>query len=71
MSQWQNLGIHKKHLERHKQANANKDTQFITQLEQRMAAGEFQMLFQQDTDYPQQLLSLFDPPPLLIYHQSP
>ena len=67
MSQWQNLGIHKKHLERHKQASANEDTQFITQLEQRMAAGEFQMLFQQDTDYPQQLLSLFDPPPLLFY----
>lgn len=66
-SQWQDLGIHKKHVERHKQVNGAQDTQFIAQLEQRMAAGEFQMLFQQDADYPQQLLGLFDPPPLLFY----
>ncbi len=67
VSQWQDLGIHKKHLERHKQASGDEDTQFIAQIEQRMAAGEFQMLFQQDADYPQQLLGLFDPPPLLFY----
>ena len=32
-----------------------------------MAVGEFQLLFQQDADYPKQLLGLFDPPPLLFY----
>ena len=67
MSQWQTLGIHKKHLERHKQASCNEDNQFIAQLKQRMAVGEFQLLFQQDADYPKQLLGLFDPPPLLFY----
>ncbi|AWT50073.1 DNA-protecting protein DprA [Psychrobacter sp. YP14] len=66
-SQWQNLGIHKKHLDRHAQASQEEDAQFIAQLEQRMAAGEFQLLFQQQADYPQQLLGLFDPPPLLFY----
>lgn len=65
--EWIKLGIHKKHIERHRQANDAEDTAFLLAIESSISKGEYNICFQQHQDYPQQLLTLFDPPPLLFY----
>ncbi|MDY3305939.1 DNA-processing protein DprA [Psychrobacter sanguinis] len=66
-SKWTTLGIHAKHIARHRKASTETDEDFIADIEKRRAGNEFQVLFQEDSDYPQQLLQLFNPPPLLFY----
>ena len=66
-TEWKQLGIHSKHLTRHSQSTTAQDNTFLAEIESRIASGEFNMVFQQNSDYPQQLLTLFDPPPLLFY----
>ncbi|PNK60748.1 DNA-processing protein DprA [Psychrobacter sp. FDAARGOS_221] len=66
-AEWADIGIHRKHIERHQQATDSADQAFIEQLEQRIANHEFNMVFQDEAGYPQQLLGLFDPPPLLFF----
>ncbi|WP_019672105.1 DNA-processing protein DprA [Psychrobacter lutiphocae] len=66
-SQWTQLGIHHKHVERHQQATDSSDCAFVETLEKQLANNEFQLVFQGEDGYPQQLLDLFDPPPVLFY----
>lgn len=65
-SGWSELKIHAKHVERHRQATDEQDKQFINQINNSITLKHFQVLFQQDAEYPQQLLALYDPPPLLF-----
>ncbi|WP_296405842.1 DNA-processing protein DprA [Psychrobacter sp.] len=66
-SQWQQLGIHKKHIERQSQATQLEDENFLAVLKSRINQGEFKIVFQFEVHYPQQLLNIFDPPPVLFY----
>lgn len=63
-SQWKALGIHDKHIDRHKDKNATDI--FIEQVKHDINTGRYQILFLEDTTYPTQLKQLFDPPPLLF-----
>lgn len=65
--EWTQLGIHNKHLERHSQMTEDQEQNFLADLESRTRQGEFGLVFAYQPSYPQQLLSLFDPPPLLFY----
>ena len=65
--EWTQLGIHNKHLERHRQMTEDQEQNFLADLESRICQGEFGLVFAYQPSYPQQLLSLFDPPPLLFY----
>ncbi len=62
--QWKALGIHDKHIARHKDKNGTNT--FIEQLKNDINAGNYQIIFLGDTNYPAQLTQLFDPPPLLF-----
>lgn len=66
-TQWKQLQIHSKHLARHRQSTTAQNDTFLAEIESRMASGEFNIVFQHQSHYPQQLLTLFDPPPLLFY----
>lgn len=66
-TEWKQLGIHSKHLTRHRQSTTAQDDIFLAEIESRITSGEFDIVFQQQSYYPQQLLTLFDPPPLLFY----
>lgn len=63
-SQWEELGIHSKHIERHKD-QAHTDA-FISQVQNDLNQGNYQLIFAEDKDFPAQLNELYDPPPLLF-----
>lgn len=62
---WQQLGIHKLHIERHQDNAAT--LIFIETLEKSLAQKQYQLLFADSADFPESLTELFDPPPLLFY----
>lgn len=62
---WQQLGIHKLHIERHKNSEAT--LKFIETIETGLAKQKYQLLFADHPDFPESLTELFDPPPLLFY----
>lgn len=66
-SSWAEIKIHAKHVQRHQDASEPIDNQFLADIEKRIAANKFQLLFQEDDEYPQQLKSLFYAPPVLFY----
>lgn len=66
-SEWAESKVHAKHIERHRQAEEQEDKDFLIELEKCIAADEFQVVFHEDMRYPQQLLTLFYPPPVLFY----
>ncbi|WP_352339415.1 DNA-processing protein DprA [Psychrobacter sp. 16-MNA-CIBAN-0192] len=61
---WQQLGIHHTHLKRHEAVQQTVDS--IDKIEQALAAGQYQLLFAEQPEFPTQLLQIFDPPPLLF-----
>lgn len=64
VSTWQQLGIHSAHLQRHKQPEQT--VADIDKIEQALNAGKYQLLFADQSDFPAQLLHIYDPPPLLF-----
>ena len=63
-SAWRQLGIHNSHLERHEDQDQTKAN--IDKIEQALSAGQYQLLFADQPEFPVQLLQIFDPPPLLF-----
>lgn len=63
-SAWRQLGIHQTHLQRHEQREQTVAS--IDKIEQALSAGQYQLLFSDQPEYPEQLLQIFDPPPLLF-----
>ena len=61
---WQQLGIHHTHLKRHEEERQTLES--IDNIEQAVQAGEYQLLFADQPEFPAQLLQIFDPPPLLF-----
>ena len=61
---WQQLGIHHTHLKRHEEEH--KTLESINKIEKAVQAGEYQLLFSDQPEFPAQLLQIFDPPPLLF-----
>lgn len=61
---WQQLGIHHTHLKRHEEENQTLES--INKIEKAVQAGEYQLLFADQPEFPAQLLQIFDPPPLLF-----
>ena len=64
VSAWRELGIHHTHLKRHEQTEqsiANID-EIVSALE----VGKYQLIFADQSEYPDQLLQIYDPPPLLF-----
>ncbi|ALF59705.1 DNA-processing protein DprA [Psychrobacter urativorans] len=61
---WQQLGIHHSHLKRHEQSQQTLES--IDNIEQALSTGKYQLLFAEQSEFPTQLLQIFDPPPLLF-----
>ena len=61
---WQALGIHAAHLARHK--NKEQTSASIDRIEQALTAGQYQLIFADQSEFPAQLLQIYDPPPLLF-----
>ncbi len=62
---WQALGIHAAHIDRW-QDEAN-TLAFIDKVAHDMSIGSYSMCFLGDEDYPQALMAIYDPPPVLFY----
>lgn len=62
---WQALGIHAAHIERW-QDEAN-TLAFIDKVANDVSIGSYAMCFLGDEDYPQTLMAIYDPPPVLFY----
>ncbi len=62
---WRQLGIHKTHLKRHEQPAQT--TASIDKIQQALIEKRYSLLFANQPDYPDQLLQIYDPPPLLFY----
>lgn len=62
---WRQLGIHHTHLKRHEQPDQTRAS--IDNIQQSLLEGRYSLLFATQPDYPQQLLQIYDPPPLLFY----
>lgn len=61
---WKALGIHAAHLARHK--NKEQTSASIDRIEQALTAGHYQLIFADQSEFPAQLLQIYDPPPLLF-----
>lgn len=61
---WQTLGVHAAHLARHK--NKEQTSASIDKIEQALAAGQYQLIFADQAEFPAQLSQIYDPPPLLF-----
>lgn len=61
---WEKIGIHATHVARHQ--DTDKSQQVLEQIERSVYQGEYQLVFADGKDYPQQLSHLYDPPPLLF-----
>ncbi|OOS24070.1 DNA protecting protein DprA [Moraxella porci DSM 25326] len=64
-SDWQALGIHAAHIDRW-QDEAN-TLAFIDKVAHDVSIGSYSMCFLGDEDYPQALMAIYDPPPVLFY----
>lgn len=64
VADWQTVGIHKKHLERH--GDVIKMQHLLDGCVRSIAQGEFQLVCIHEPHYPPQLTQLYDPPPLLF-----
>ncbi len=64
VSAWRQLGIHHTHLKRHEQQVQTRDS--IDNIQHALDAGKYQLLFADQPEFPDQLLQIFDPPPLLF-----
>lgn len=64
VADWQALGIHKKHLERH--GDVTTMQRLVDGCMHSIAKGEFQLICLHEPSYPPQLTQLYDPPPLLF-----
>ena len=62
---WRQLGIHSTHLKRHEQPQQTQAT--IDAIQQALLDNKYGLLFADQSDYPPQLLDIYDPPPLLFY----
>ena len=62
---WRQLGIHSTHLKRHEQPQQTQAT--IDAIQQALLDNKYGLLFADQSDYPPQLLNIYDPPPLLFY----
>lgn len=62
---WQALGIHAAHIDRW-QDEAN-TLAFIDKVAHDVSIGSYSMCFLGDEDYPQALMTIYDPPPVLFY----
>ncbi len=62
---WRQLGIHSTHLKRHEQPEQTQAN--IDKIQQALTEGRYGLLFADQSDYPAQLLQIYDPPPLLFY----
>ena len=62
---WRQLGIHSTHLKRHEQPQQTQAT--IDTIQQALLDNKYGLLFADQSDYPPQLLDIYDPPPLLFY----
>lgn len=62
---WRQLGIHHTHLARHEQPEQTCAT--IDNIQQALIEEKYGLLFADQTNYPTQLLEIYDPPPLLFY----
>ena len=62
---WRQLGIHSTHLKRHEQPQQTQAT--IDTIQQALLDNKYGLLFADQSDYPPQLLNIYDPPPLLFY----
>ena len=63
-SAWQELGLHHTHLKRHEQHQQTVAS--IEKIQQAIAAKQYQLIFADQSEYPAQLLQIYDPPPLLF-----
>lgn len=61
---WRQLGIHHTHLKRHDTPEQTRD--MIDGIEHAIIAGRYQLIFQDQPEYPAQLMDIYDPPPLLF-----
>lgn len=68
VSTWQELNLHKSHLERFAEfIQNNRQSEFLQTTLQQIANGEYHIVFYDDDLYPPSLKNIFDPPPLLFY----
>ncbi|KAA0913386.1 DNA-processing protein DprA [Psychrobacter sp. ANT_WB68] len=65
LAAWRQLGIHSTHIKRHEQLEQTHAT--IDNIQQALLDGKYGLLFAEQSDYPAQLLQIYDPPPLLFY----
>ena len=62
---WRQLGIHHSHLTRHE--HPEKTRASIDTIQQALIEEKYGLLFADQSNYPAQLLEIYDPPPLLFY----
>lgn len=62
---WRQAGIHHTHLKRHEQPEQTLTN--INKIQQALIDSRYGLLFADESDYPAQLLQIYDPPPLLFY----
>ena len=62
---WRQLGIHHTHLARHQQPEQTRTS--IDKIQQALLDNKYGLLFADQSNYPTQLLEIYDPPPLLFY----
>lgn len=64
-SDWQALGLHHTHLSRYDDRRSAEKA--ISAIEGAMSSEQYQIAFQGQSEFPPQLVQIFDPPPLLFY----
>lgn len=62
---WRQLGMHRTHLARHEQPEQTRTS--IDAIQQALIDRKYGLLFSGESDFPIQLLEIYDPPPLLFY----
>ncbi|WP_352258913.1 DNA-processing protein DprA [Psychrobacter sp. TB55-MNA-CIBAN-0194] len=62
---WRQAGIHHTHLKRHEQPEQTQAN--IDKIQQALIERRYGLLFADESNYPAQLLQIYDPPPLLFY----
>lgn len=61
---WADIGIHATHIARHQDMDTSQ--QVLEQIEQSLQKKDYQLIFMDGDEYPNQLTYLYDPPPLLF-----
>ncbi|WII95280.1 DNA-processing protein DprA [Moraxella haemolytica] len=62
---WQSLSIHVAHLKRFE--DSSDVLAFVGRVYDEVSRGAYGLLFMDDDDYPEQLQTIYDPPPVLFY----